>query len=282
MAIPKVLIVPDVPNWIWHTKALSLKRHLAAEFDIDILFYPDYRESMSKNYSATLVFPWYGSYSRPQELLSALCSYGYERIADYEKRLRQYKRVACVSRKLFESFSARGLPNLSLLMNGVEEETFRPEALGHEGFKVLMVGKKAARNDVPFFDYVKRALTEHMIEVEWIQKDYRDAIPFDQMPSVYNRVDVYAHIAKHEGTPNTLFEAASCGLPCVSNDVGCAPELLPSEFITDSREQFVEKILDLYRNRQKAKEVGQRNRETILSDWTWKKRSRDYVEFFRG
>ncbi len=259
-----------------------MKKHLADVFNIDIVMYPLYREMESRKYSNTLVFPWYGSYGQPQSLLSALCSYGYERIADYEKRLRQFKRVACVSRKLYESFEGKGLTNLSLLMNGVEEETFKPEALGHDRFKVLMVGKKAARNDLPFFEYVKKALTENMIQVEWVQKDYRDAIPFEEMPSVYNRADVYIHIAKHEGTPNTLFEAASCGLPCISNDVGCAPELLQPEFITDSREQFVEKILDLYRNREKAKEVGQRNRETILSDWTWKKRSRDYIDFFRG
>jgi glycosyltransferase involved in cell wall biosynthesis len=282
MDLPKILIIPDVPNWIWHNKAKALQKHLSDVFNIDIVFYPQYKEEMSKGYNATLAMPWYGSYKAPRNLHTAICSYGFDRIANSEKRLREFKKITCVSRKIYEIFLEKGFENLTLCMNGVEEGLFKPAPIPHKGFKVLMVGKKGGHNDSASFEFIRRALVEQMVSIEWIQNDYRNAIPLSDMPSVYNNADLYVHISKPEGTPNPLFEAAACGLPCISNNIGCAPELLQPEYLIDTREKFIEKILEMRANPSKCKETGARNREEIVTNWTWKKRAKDYIDFFKG
>lgn len=282
MGLPKILIVVDVINWIWYRKASALKKYLSDVFQIEIMLYADYRENMSAQYDHVLMMPWYGSFKHPEKLHTAVCSYGFERIANSEKRLRGFKKITCVSRKIYEIFLSKGFKNLTLCMNGVEEDFFKPSPIGHDNFRVLMVGKKGGHNDTAFYEYVRKAMVEQMIQIDWVKNDYRDAIPFEQMPIVYNRADLYVHISHPEGTPNPLFEAASCGLPCISNDIGCAPELLPKECLINARERFVEKILEMKKDKTKRLEAGLRNREEILANWTWKQRARDYINFFQG
>lgn len=48
----------------------------------------------------------------------------------------------------------------------------------------------------------------------------------NDMPAVYNSLDACCLASFGEGTPNVLIEAMSCGVPCVSSDVGDAKRLL--------------------------------------------------------
>ncbi len=277
----RVLLVPDVPNWIWHTKSLSIQRHLRGVVDIDIFFYPTFaaaEDELTAQYDEVLAFPWYADYKHPERLLSAICSFSYQRMPT--ANLRKFKRLCCVSPQLLGIFHAADYANLALLMNGVEEDYFTPAPIPHEGFRILMVGKACARNNLPFYAAVSKALAPYSdITVTWMRNDIRDALPFDQMPAVYNSHDLYFHIARNEGTPNCLFEAAACGLPCVSNWVGCAPELLERAYIADTVSGFVDAILGFYRDRDKAWAVGARNRQEILNHWTWRERAQQYAAF---
>jgi glycosyltransferase involved in cell wall biosynthesis len=119
------------------------------------------------------------------------------------------------------------------------------------------------------------------ISVNWMRQDYRDQIPFERMPDIYNSHDLYIHIAHNEGTPNPVFEAASCGLPIISNDVGCVSQLLEQDYVEGNVDEFIRKILILYHDRGLGKEVGAWNRKKIVLDWSWEQRAVEYIDFLR-
>lgn len=48
----------------------------------------------------------------------------------------------------------------------------------------------------------------------------------NDLPSVYNALDVFCMSSIHEGTPNALLEAMACDIPCVVTDVGDCRDIL--------------------------------------------------------
>ncbi|OGS33244.1 MAG: hypothetical protein A2474_00895 [Elusimicrobia bacterium RIFOXYC2_FULL_34_12] len=76
-----------------------------------------------------------------------------------------------------------------------------------------------------------------------------------------------------ESVSRVLFEWMSCGKPVVATSVGCIPEILDKEFISEpnSPESLAKNVLLFLENPAKIKIVGERNKETVKEKYNIKK-----------
>ena len=97
-----------------------------------------------------------------------------------------------------------------------------------------------------------------------------------EMVKYYSEIDLCLCASIHEGTPRPVLESMYCGIPIISTDVGIVNEALGKKqknFILGSRENgkndeiiknaLKEKIIELYTNREKFKELSEENLKSI-------------------
>jgi glycosyltransferase involved in cell wall biosynthesis len=80
--------------------------------------------------------------------------------------------------------------------------------------KVLLVG--------PSRGYVTKKLTEFGIDFKHLQVNN-----YEEMPQLYNALDLYLITSREEGGPKGLIEALASSIPVVSTPVGMSVDLLP-------------------------------------------------------
>lgn len=131
-----------------------------------------------------------------------------------------------------------------------------------------------------FISIIKPIVSELIAEGYNIIEHYADRNikwrTSDEMPAYYNEIDVCICTSIMEGTPLPILEAMSCGVAIITTDVGIVPEALgekQKEFIIGDREYgkndeeikkiLKQKIIELYNNREKLKELSEENRKMI-------------------
>ena len=114
---------------------------------------------------------------------------------------------------------------------------------------------------------------------------WKNKIPHSEMYKIYQDMDVFLIASLEDGTPNPGLEAAACGRPIISNRIGNMPELIEdgvNGFLVERKiEAYVEKIQWLQNNRDKMIVMGQKAREAIEKQWTWKIQAENYRKMFR-
>ena len=183
---------------------------------------------------------------------------------------------------LIVSISAKHLPYLRYIYR-VPPAIFLPECVDTDFFKPPIY--KSNRNFIPGFAGrnapVKR--THLLDKLDFSVKKQMDHSPenFTQdrtllpMKQFYHSIDCLVLTSKSECMPRTVLEAMSCGLPIISTDVGSLKMLVDEEWLVPvlPEEETVrimnEKLNKLYNDRELRKQVGKRNRETILKYFNW-------------
>lgn len=158
-------------------------------------------------------------------------------------------------------------PRTYIVPEGVDIELFKPPVKKPETFTLCWVGrdhKKFKNADLlPRLGYGYKKAT------------YNSYIPHDDMPEFYASANVLVNMSDNEGFCRPILEAASCGLPIVSSDVGVARRILEDQWIVegDPRENLQEYKwrLELLESDPKlAHDVGALNRERAMKfDWKW-------------
>jgi glycosyltransferase involved in cell wall biosynthesis len=162
---------------------------------------------------------------------------------------------------------------------GVDEKIFYPMKTFVEKpeneFTVAFVGKKE-NTEKGFLDFIKPAC--QMAEVRLIdnQRNFTDALSPDEMREFYNQADAYIVASVMDGTPNTALEAAACGLPIISNYIGNMPDLInnhKNSWLVDERnvQKYAHRLNWMKKHQRTTWEAGQKIREEVLKNWTWKK-----------
>jgi hypothetical protein len=69
-----------------------------------------------------------------------------------------------------------------------------------------------------------------------------NALSIENMPYLYNLIDIYIVSSKSEGGPKAIPESVLCGINILSTDVGFAKDLLDKEFIYNNSDEAILKI----------------------------------------
>ena len=304
-----ILIIYDVDGWAWHRNAQAIQNYL-----------PQYNIEISRggrkgppihSFDHIHYCGWVDAIGRASQVSAGITSHNFirsKRAKDgFEEFWPKFKALTANSKILYDIAKPYN-ENLYLTPNGVHEDIFYP--VKKERNKNLVVGwvgqtngadllkhENGAKIDIKGYNLVLKKLMKELegqgIEFKVNGKLYKKAVPYDQMPSFFNSVDVQICTSYREGTPNPLFEASACGKAIISTRVGAIAECIEdgvNGFITDaySREEdlpqtiqfFKEKLLFLRDNRDECEEMGEKGRAIIEQDWTWRERSKDWIPLF--
>ncbi len=140
-------------------------------------------------------------------------------------------------------------------------------------FHCVFVGK--SRSGKGLENIIKPACGESGTKLLINERNYTDALSKDKMRTLYNKAHVYCVASGTDGTPNPALEAAACGRPIIANAIGNMPEFIVDGYngflVEKNPGAYKEKLLFLKNNPEKAREMGQNARQTVLESWTWEK-----------
>jgi len=172
-------------------------------------------------------------------------------------------------------------------------EVFYPEKKERENNKIVVGwAGSLTNNENPqsryrgFFDIIKPAceavegieLRTQIAEEEWIKDDNR-------MREFYNSIDLYICASKSESGPRPILEAAACGVPSLTTDVGLVPELIENNvngFIVErTLESFMEKLRQVVNNRVMLAPMGALARKKMEDEFNWGTIIPQWIDFFR-
>ena len=114
---------------------------------------------------------------------------------------------------------------------------------------------------------------------------YYANVPSDELPSLYQKLDLYLITSLQEGGPLTLLEAGACGIPIISTPVGLAPEILTKPGCGTllkkiNSEEVALNIFNTFENYEHAKEKATYVLEEIRENWVWAYSYRDLYEIY--
>jgi len=304
----KLLLIPDVPGWAWDHKANALMRHLKDKYEITKYYYREVvsnlNENVLKEFDAVHSFGWAES---PWINLctTGVSSHNFRRDKPKaSKIISKYKGVTAVSRIILNELKGMNIKSpLYLCENGVETDWFIPSRK-RNNIKKFIVGWSGQRSRLPYDQHgylslalpLKEKLAMHRnIEFKMITNSWDTAVPHREMVDFYHSIDLMVHTGHMTGTPNPIFEAASCGKAVMSTRIGSANDMIKNglngylfpcnniinrSYAKKLVDGMYSKILQLSRSRDLCAVLGENARTTVVKDWTWAKRSQDWCPVF--
>ena len=285
---PKVLLISDVRGWAWHYKSQQIQKHLSDEFNIDIVWLLGRGASRIKDRTHDLYVTFGYSYVdylksiAPRKKITGITAHRPHSVLS--PQMRKAAVVHANSMMLYKELQT--MHNIVYyLPNGVDEELFIPHDIPKERDNIVVghVGKLSVMKGQE--EYIKPAIQRAGAVAKFHFNDYTNAVPLNQMPSIYQGMDVFIVASKEDGTPNPALEAAACGIPIISNHIGNMPEFIEdgvNGFLVDKHvNAYVEKINWLRDNRARLVEMGQNARKTVEEGWTWRVQSDHWRRMFK-
>jgi glycosyltransferase involved in cell wall biosynthesis len=312
----KILLVADIPGWAWDHKANVLVNNLKHHVDnIKKIFVNNFDPKYVKMFDLIHFFGWLDAIDYYDKCTVGVSSFNYQvKYWDIAKsNMNKFRGIGVVSKELFDSLVKDNLnSNIFCIPNGVDEKIFFPTKkldnkklivgwVGQPSKGTLFKGYSSVNNFYDQHGYtnillplVDRFKENNKIEFKIFSRKPIDAIPHSEMNNFYNLCDIVIHTGYLTGTPNPIFEAAACAKPVICTKVGAAMDMIENgingylvDCYTNKKEAFntinkFEEIIKLFiKDRDFVKLMGEKSRDIILKNWTWKKRSEDYLKFFK-
>ena len=302
----KVLLIPDQPGWALDKNAKDLIKYNRSALVLDLCYFDDFRKKASAYYREyDLLFPMYkGSFFNflkdgipTDKVVTGIRSFhrwdkkktqppGYNARPprDVIRRLRKALLVNTHCKKLWYIFSAY-FPVIHTKYT-CDLEMFFPDKKTEND--KLVVGWTGSLTNHPgkrgFHEYIKPAC-DSIPEIQLKVQSREDKFITDdnEMRAFYNSLDLYIIASRSEGTPRPAIEAAACGVPVLSTDVGIIPEL-----IEDGSNGFiVKRTLDAFRgklswivhNRDILPETGSKLRTKMENEFNWNNLIYQWTDF---
>lgn len=304
----KVLLIPDAPNWALDKNAKDLIKYNKSNLDLSIVYFNDFIQDWEKYYKEyDLLFPMYKSLffnslkagTPHDKVITGIRSYhawdkrqtqppGYNSRPS-RKIIRKMRKALLVNthcKKLWYIFSQH-FPVVHTKYT-CDLEMFYPYnkkkndkiVIGWTGSLTNHPGKRG------YHEFIK-PITDEIPELELkVQDGSVNPITDDnKMREFYNSLDLYIVASRSEGTPRPAIEAAACGVPVISTDVGIIPELIEDEvngFVVErTYDAIKEKLLWIANNREVLPQMGNEIRKKMEEEFNWKNLIYQWTDFLQ-
>jgi alpha-maltose-1-phosphate synthase len=269
---------------------LAAQRNFQAVFQLRVLYTPGvlpapwpYFLFIDNTYALSM------RYYPPWAPMGASESHGWlelERQA-YRQALAVFCRTEWVRRSLLEDY---GTPPERAVYTGTGCH-FGPDSLPDgkqidDGRTILFVGKELRRKGVPqllqAFEIVRRQLPDARLQIVGRELEVQQPgvevlgkiTDRDRLRQLYAAASLFVLPALFEPSPNVVTEAMSYHLPCIVSDGGGVADLVldgESGYIvpTGQVEPLAERILELLRDPEKRRRMGERGAQRTRAELNW-------------
>jgi glycosyltransferase involved in cell wall biosynthesis len=144
-------------------------------------------------------------------------------------------------RYLIENYGNENALKISIVVNYVDTNVFKPLYMNKLNNRMLYVGRLTEQKNVfNMLQAIKKSglgldiygigelqeLIEIFVKNNEIDVRFMGILHNDLLPEIMNRYDYYILVSYFEGMPKTLIEAMACGLICIGSEVEGINELL--------------------------------------------------------
>lgn len=208
-------------------------------------------------------------------------------------KLSELKSINVISRRLYRIFKNAGLNNIILTENGVDTTLFKPEKpINFDRKRPLVVGfsgsKDIAKHDFlkGFSAYIQPLNKISNVEVKILGGRGEQQVKRENMPQLYNQIDLYLCASTSEGFSQSVLEASACGRGVVSTRVGGCEDLIEENyngfFINRDQSEISNLIIGLESNRKLVKKLGENNRSKVMQKYAWDIKVKDWLKFIEA
>ena len=206
-------------------------------------------------------------------------------------KVKNYEKKCC---KIFKTQTVISkFDNIHIVGNGVDTEFFKPIDAEKKNHICFVGAMRTIANceavkyfATEIFPLVKKEVADAKFIVVGAnpRQDLIDKISRIEGIEITDKVDDVREYMKHckvsicstkiaGGVQNKILEAMSMGIPVVTTPEGAegigADENILS--VAKNSEDYAQKVIDLMKDNQRQKEIGQKSREFILKNFSWRK-----------
>jgi hypothetical protein len=298
----KILLVADLKGWIFERHCREIKSRLSHKYELDIVYSRPHGkklDTISKKYDIVYALDPMPLRYPPKEKVLMGCraewlhgpgneeSFYLNGLSGGCKNIKDRCSVFhVVNKRQFELFKnvVTDKP-FYLAQHGVNTSIFNEDKYTRnndtESIVVGTSGRRAS-NCKKGFDIVEN--TCKSLGVKFVTATYRgNKLTMEEMPSFYNRIDVYVCMSKTEGLCNPLMEAGAMGIPIISTRSGAAEEMIhdgEGGFLVERTESALKDALGKIQDPLLRRSMGDRMRKEVAENWSWDVRIRDYEIMF--
>jgi glycosyltransferase involved in cell wall biosynthesis/2-polyprenyl-3-methyl-5-hydroxy-6-metoxy-1,4-benzoquinol methylase/tetratricopeptide (TPR) repeat protein/GT2 family glycosyltransferase len=291
--LPRVLMIADVPNWIFERHARTLHALLNDEFDFTLGF-------QKKNFNEDdfdLIYPLEfnlidaAKIRNPAKYVTGIRSHLSWQPLDFlqftQSLTRNFGGVHVVSKRLYKIFHPF-VVQTELISHGVDTGFFTPKTKADQSLTRLRLGWAGNRlsGSKKGFKEIIEPLGK-LPGVELIFCGYSDRnLSLEQMKEFYDSLDAYICASDFEGNNNSLMEAASMQRAIITTDNGAVPEYLKNgeSALIVERElpNFMRAVMQLRDDPSLRVRLGAAAGEAVRAKYDWKEMGGHYRRFFRN
>jgi glycosyltransferase involved in cell wall biosynthesis len=209
------------------------------------------------------------------------------------EELSTLRHINVISRRLFTIFREAGLSNITLTENGVDTDLFVPtRPTTTDRHRPLIVGFCGSTH-IDKHDYLKgysqfiaplRELPN--VEVKVLGGKGEHQVTREDMPDLYNQIDLYICASTSEGFSQSVLEASACGRGVISTRVGGCEDLITEGhngfFIARDLPGIKHLVSQLEADRLLVQQLGWNNRQRILERYAWTIQAPTWLEFIES
>jgi glycosyltransferase involved in cell wall biosynthesis len=294
----RIAILYDVVGWAYHSEALGLQKFLKInkpKAEVDLFAYPFFYEKLDRkkknSYDCVLLYPRQAKNVtfRAEKTAVRFSSFG-----DYSGQAKlntdNFGYFICMNKQI-EVMAKKMLPHrvdrIGHIPVAVDTDVFRNT--GKRNSKKLNIGfcGNSGRKGKGF-DLISETMKDLGAHVNFKKALYKRGQRIDRnnMYKFYNDLDLIVCMSTKEGGPLPPFEAGACGVPTISScSKSAINEVITNNFngfiIDRSAKGLIDKILEIYNNRELLKMCSENIEKTIIENHSWSEIWSDYYDIFK-
>ncbi len=293
---PKICLIYDIEGWAYHNKSLAIKKYLNECYDIDLLKYN--KHAKNSDYDKYDIILTYTPENLPRNisLEKVICGVSsHIKINSKIDRLQNFKYVFSndynIYNQIKNTFKDK---NVYYTPNGVDCNFFKTDKIKSLNNKneitIATIGNKKRESHKGKFRVEN--ICENLNKLGYNIKNIslfvdvkNEKLTPENMINYYENIDIFLVSSVSEATPNTLLEAMSMGIPCISNDTGMASLLIENDktgYIIDSYDNlklYGKYIIKILENPSLYKSMSMNSLKKIKK-YDWSEMSLFYKEMF--
>lgn len=250
---------------------LESNRSISPDFDIYVVYTPAHLNHLR-------------SIKKEKRIVGITGHYAFEKHVKGKNTL-QHTAAVHVNSRILEKKLAKYHPKVYYVPNGVDCELFPyVPPTPHKNLVVGFLGRPLPGKGVG--DIIKPVVTS-VDGAVFVQKakNWRTAVPIENLSSFYASIDIYMVASTIDGTPNPALEAAATGRPIIANRIGNMPEFIQDGvngfLVARNKQEYRQKLQLFVKKRSLIETMGKAARETAEQRWDWKIRAEHYRQMFK-